>query len=461
MTDDCCSNSSGSCYQDRSTNDTDDQRIDTEERPCFGLSRSALLLAYGNYCLFSSLLIGLLSYCLILGGSLVICSANGCFAIRNGCFAIRSSWLSSGLLAWRVNIGILRTTVIVLLSEKIVIDFLSSSCFCSGAIELSACRCEAIACILKIHASCLMVFSEGLFLLTSSSQVVGEFVEREELMILRIRCINDVFDVERLCALKTSLCVLKLLTCFAEDRVCFFDLHAKTRNSRLIPDNFFIKCISFVLQSIDVASQSNSVSEAQFHSSIIRNPLHSIFICSSSSRLCSVRACKLAITEGVLFAKRSLNRGVLSAIEFLSLSLLALSSSKICVCLIEFSLCGNPFCIAISNSLLQNRVIRTAIIVEVVLSLLKRNFERRDVGIHHCDLILKGSNLTRRCIQISLCIANSLLVRAQVDRRRAVQSILVCLIGGDPCIISSGLRVFEALNARSIIKPSLRFIKCG
>ena len=442
MADDCCSDSSGSCYQDRSTNDTDDQRIDTEKRPCFGLSRSTLLLAYGDYCLFSSLLIGLLSYCLILGGSLVICSANGCFAIR-------SSWLSSGLLAWRVNIGILRTTVIVLLSEKIVIDFLSSSCFCSGAIELSACRCEAIACILKIHASCLMVFSEGLFLLTSSSQVVGEFVEREELMALTKWLIDDILDVERLCALKTSLCVLKLLTCFAEDRVCFFDLHAKTRNSCLIPDNFFIKCISFVLQSLDVAS------------GLIVERIHSISICSGCILLRFVRACKLAITEGILFAKRSLNRGVLSAIEFLSLSLLALSSSKICVCLIEFSLCGNPFCIAISNSLLQNRVIRTAIIVEVVLSLLKRNFERRDVGIHHCDLILKGSNLTRRCIQIGLCIANSLLVRAQVDRRRAVQSILVCLIGGDPCIISSGLRVFEALNARSIIKPSLRFIKCG
>ena len=439
MTDDCCSNSSGSCYQDRSTNDTNDQRIDTEERPCFGLSRSALLLAYGDYCLFSSLLIGLLSYCLILGGSLVICSANGCIAIR-------SSWLSSGLLAWRVDIGILRTTVIVLLSEKIVIDFLSSSCFCSGAIELSACRCEAIACILKIHASCLMVFSEGLFLLTSSSQVVGEFVEREELMILRIRCINDVFDVECLCALKTSLCILKLLACFAEDRICFFDLHTKTRNSRLIPDNFFIKCISFVLQSLDVAS------------GLIVERIHSISICSGCILLRFVRACKLAITEGILFAKRSLNRGVLSAIEFLSLSLLTLSSSKICVCLIEFSLCGNPFCIAISNSLLQNRVIRTTKIVEVVLSLLKCNLKRRDVLVHHCDLILKGSNLARRCVQVSLCIANSLLVRAQVDRRRAIQSILVCLICSLVFCGSSILGVLETLNARSIIKPSLSFI---
>ena len=396
MTDDCCSNSSGSCYQDRSTNDTDDQRIDTEERPCFGLSRSALLLAYGDYCLFSSLLIGLLSYCLILGGSLVICSANGCFAIR-------SSWLSSGLLAWRVDIGILRTTVIVLLSEKIVIDFLSSSCFCSGAIELSACRCEAIACILKIHTSCFVILGKRLFLLTSSSQVVGEFVEREELMAFTKWLIDDILDVERLCALKTSLCVLKLLTCFAEDRVCFFDLHAKTRNSRLIPDNFFIKCISFVLQSLDVAS------------GLIVERIHSISICSGCILLRFVRACKLAITEGILFAKRSLNRGVLSAIEFLSLSLLALSSSKICVCLIEFSLCGNPFCIAISNSLLQNRVIRTTKIVEVVLSLLKCNLKRRDVLVHHCDLILKGSNLARRCVQVSLCIANSLLVRAQVD----------------------------------------------
>ena len=439
MADDCCSDSSGSCYQDRSTNDTDDQRIDTEERPCFGLSRSTLLLAYGDYCLFSSLLIGLLSYCLILGGSLVICSANGCFAIR-------SSWLSSGLLAWRVNIGILRTTVIVLLSEKIVIDFLSSSCFCSGAIELSACRCEAIACILKIHASCLMVFSEGLFLLTSSSQVVGEFVEREELMALTKWLIDDILDVERLCALKTSLCVLKLLTCFAEDCVCFFDLHAKTRNSCLIPDNFFIKCISFVLQSLDVAS------------GLIVERIHSISICSGCILLRFVRACKLAITEGILFAKRSLNRGVLSAIEFLSLSLLALSSSKICVCLIEFSLCGNPFCIAISNSLLQNRVIRTTKIVEVVLSLLKCNLKRRDVLVHHCDLILKGSNLARRCVQISLCIANSLLVRAQVDRRRAVQSILVCLICSLVFCSSSILGVLETLNARSIIKPSLSFI---
>ena len=99
MADDCCSDSSGSCYQDRSTNDTDDQRIDTEERPCLGLNWSALLLAYGDYCLFSSLLIRLLSYYLILGGSLVICSANSCFAVR-------SSWLSSGLLAWRVDIGV-------------------------------------------------------------------------------------------------------------------------------------------------------------------------------------------------------------------------------------------------------------------------------------------------------------------------------------------------------------------
>ena len=443
MADDCCSDSSGSCYQDCSTNDTDDQRIDTEERPCLGLNWSALLLAYGDYCLFSSLLIRLLSYCLILGGSLVVCSANSCFAIR-------SSWFSSGLLAWRVDIGVFRTTivaiVVILLSKQIVIDFLSSSCLCSGAIELSACRCEAIACILKIHTSCFVILSKRLFLLTSSSQVVGEFVEREELMALTKWLIDDILDVERLCALKTSLCVLKLLTCFAEDRVCFFDLHAKTRNSCLIPDNFFIKCISFVLQSLDVAS------------GLIVERIHSISICSGCILLRFVRACKLAITEGILFAKRSLNRGVLSAIEFLSLSLLALCSSKVCVCLIEFSLRGNPFCIAISNSLLQNGVIRTTKIVEVVLSLLKRNFERRDVGIHHCDLILKGSNLTRRCVQVSLCIANSLLVRAQVDRRRAVQSILVCLICSLVFCGSSILGVLETLNARSIIKPSLSFI---
>ena len=50
-----------------------------------------------------------------------------------------------------------------------------------------------------------MILSEWLFLLTCSSQFVGEFIEREEFTVLIFWIIDKVLDVESFCALKTSL----------------------------------------------------------------------------------------------------------------------------------------------------------------------------------------------------------------------------------------------------------------